>query len=69
MTAENPPSPRRAARRGARFNEAAADDRGKRRGREGIDVPAPAASMRPRPMTAENAAGVNQAAGAIVRLQ
>ena len=49
---------RRASRESARsargFNEAAADDRGKLGGRR-LGAPRRAASMRPRPMTAENA--------------
>ena len=54
MTAENRPRAADRRRRRNRFNEAAADDRGKPRRRRGGAAPAPAASMRPRPMTAEN---------------
>ena len=42
--------------RASRFNEAAADDRGKRQGRA-LGVVDRDASMRPRPMTAENPLG------------
>ena len=54
MTAENPspPSPRPSRMR--RFNEAAADDRGKPHKLPRTTSPALTASMRPRPMTAEN---------------
>ena len=51
---------RLAAPRGG-FNEAAADDRGKR-GRRGAAHGVRSASMRPRPMTAENASGSASAA-------
>ena len=54
MTAENSGDP--GANRGQdhRFNEAAADDRGKPCGRGTTCRPLRRASMRPRPMTAEN---------------
>ena len=48
------PSRPRADSSAGRFNEAAADDRGKRRGRGRLEAERRAASMRPRPMTAEN---------------
>ena len=43
----------------ARFNEAAADDRGKRPPGRGARAGAPPASMRPRPMTAENSSSIH----------
>ena len=55
MTAENRVAGLMAAARGRRFNEAAADDRGKHRNRARHVERSQAASMRPRPMTAENA--------------
>ena len=63
MTAENRGSPASWSAPTNCFNEAAADDRGKRRQR-GRMVDRAVASMRPRPMTAEN--GV-RAAGSAVR--
>ena len=54
MTAENPGTPRAPIPRPGSFNEAAADDRGKPRAKGPAPIPPALASMRPRPMTAEN---------------
>ena len=54
MTAENASSRRRTSGSRRRFNEAAADDRGKQRQRLVRGPIKRPASMRPRPMTAEN---------------
>ena len=54
MTAENLSSRTGPGRGLRRFNEAAADDRGKPLARRGLARRARRASMRPRPMTAEN---------------
>ena len=58
MTAENLQDAGLARRAAHGFNEAAADDRGKRP-MKGLPVEGVPASMRPRPMTAENAPGAS----------
>ena len=54
MTAENGAAAGGSGRIRTRFNEAAADDRGKHHPGNGRIRGPDAASMRPRPMTAEN---------------
>ena len=62
MTAENSAGPAGDRCRSAnRFNEAAADDRGKLEGDRAHAIAALSASMRPRPMTAENPPAVRSA--------
>ena len=69
MTAENSGRAGSRSLRSLRFNEAAADDRGKRRLTDKVPYATNHASMRPRPMTAENAGLVDGPAGRIDALQ
>ena len=70
MTAENGHGLDGRRRPRPRFNEAAADDRGKPARYVAVRILAARASMRPRPMTAENADGdIETAAGATASMR